>query len=209
VSQRNNSPWAPARDPRLALDSADAFRGLAQQFLSSIRQHVDLAWRDALNDLGGLVASATNLTLAVELYLKTLYILLRVPVPHTHNLLQLFSGLPQEVEEALTRAYDAMGCPSPEVACGITLQLSVRPLTDDDPRPEARPDHGLRSVLDRGRDAFETWRYLYERADQGVRTVEYEFRWLDNAATVFRAMALERLGVHEARGSRAPRESAE
>jgi len=76
----------PGRDPKLALDSADSFRSLAGRFVSSIRMHVNYAWQDALADLGGLVASATNLTLAVEIYLKTLYILLGLQVPHTHNL---------------------------------------------------------------------------------------------------------------------------
>jgi len=119
----------PGRDPKLALDSADSFRSLAGRFVSSIRMHLNYAWQDALADLGGLVASATNLTLAVEIYLKTLYILLGLQVPHTHNLLRLFSGLPREVQEALTHDYDAQECPSPEIACGITLQLSTRPLT--------------------------------------------------------------------------------
>lgn len=188
------SSSTPARNPRLVLDSADAFHGLARQFLSSIRQHVNFAWKDAQNDPGGLVASATNLSFAVELYLKLLHILLCQPIPHTHNLLQLFSALPQDVQKALIRAYDAIGCPSLEVACGIILQLSVRPITNDDPPPEECPDHGLRAVLNRGRDAFDTWRYIYERVDQDVGTFEYEFRWLDNAATVFRAMALSILG---------------
>ena len=43
-----------ARDPKLALDSADSFRSLASRFVSSIRMHVDYAWQDALADLGGL-----------------------------------------------------------------------------------------------------------------------------------------------------------
>jgi len=184
----------PGRDPKLALDSADSFRSLAGRFVSSIRMHVNYAWQDALADLGGLVASATNLTLAVEIYLKTLYILLGLQVPHTHNLLRLFSGLPSEVQEALTHDYDAQECPSPEIACGITLQLSTSPLTSDDPHPEERPDHSLVAILGRNKDAFETWRYLYERADQRVSTFEYEFRWLDNAAAVFRARALSLLG---------------
>ena len=47
------------------------------------------------------MASATNLTLALELYLKVLRMIMALPVPTIHELWTLYKGLPQELKERI------------------------------------------------------------------------------------------------------------
>ena len=59
--------------------------------------------------MGDLVACATNLAFAVELYLKGLLTELGIGVPRDHNLWKLYDSMPQSVrmliESIMTRPY--------------------------------------------------------------------------------------------------------
>ena len=181
------------RDPALAIASADSFRRLAQPFLDFIGRDFHVCNERAVRDLGGMVASATNLSLAVELYAKALHILSGRDVPKTHDLYALFAALPQPLRDAVVCEYEALGKPQAGVACTLELQLSNRDFRDEDEGRQSlgNPDNSIGSVLRRSRDVFHTWRYLYERgkSEECVDFI-YEFHFLAAAATALRGNAM-------------------
>lgn len=97
------SPWA-------AIDAADGFYRLSSQFTDALPEDLAAA-ANAAQDLGALTASATNLILAVELYLKAVLIGAELPVPWTHDLVELFKSLPENwrtaIEDVITPVLEA------------------------------------------------------------------------------------------------------
>ena len=170
--------------------SADAFRKLSEYFLEAIGRD-SMCHERATRDFGGCIASVTNLSLALELYLKALYLLSGFQVPTTHDLWSLFEGLPQSVKSTIIACYKRL----PEAAAGIKvlqIQLSVGPLKGDPTFPDHKSDYSLENVLKRSKDAFETWRYLYERGKRDrVLNIAYEFHYLGTIATVLRQTSID------------------
>ena len=182
--------------------SADAFRKLSDYFLEVIGRD-SMCSEHATRDFGGCIASVTNLSLALELYLKALYLLSGLQVPTTHDLWSLFEGLPQSVKSTIIACYKRL----PEAPAGIKvleIQLSVGPFKGDPPFPDSNLDYSLENVLKRSKDAFQTWRYLYERGKrEHVLNIAYEFYYLGTIATVlhqistdmWQALRTKKLGV--------------
>jgi len=75
------------RDARAALVCGEAFQRLAAGFIPRIGVIKETSAQAMSNELGDLVACATNLGFAIELYLKALLTQLDLPVPKSHNLL--------------------------------------------------------------------------------------------------------------------------
>ena len=82
------------RDYRFAFQCAESFFGLANPYLEKIGADLNGGVMAASKDPGGLISSATNLALALELYLKSLRAGLELSVPETHNLWSLYKTLP-------------------------------------------------------------------------------------------------------------------
>lgn len=83
--------------------------------------------------------------------------------------------------------YQTLYFPSDGIASGLNLYISDRILEEKDRLPKTARDNSVRAVLGRCKDAFETWRYLYERGKVGqVQIFSYEFHFLDNAAEAIR-----------------------
>jgi hypothetical protein len=61
----------------------------------------------AKKDFGGMIASATNLAFAIELYMKALRILNGLGPMHTHDLADLYANFPKELRQAIKTTYDA------------------------------------------------------------------------------------------------------
>ena len=57
----------------------------------------------ALKDLGGLIASATILSLSVELYLKSLRMILGMSIPDKHHLWSLYKVLPSNIRSDIEK----------------------------------------------------------------------------------------------------------
>ena len=97
------------RSPDTAVITADSFRKLSKVFTDSLigldRETLPQRLKE---DFGGLVASATNLTLALELYLKSLRIVLGLSVPQHHNLWDLYKAVPQGYKTQIEQRYEKL-----------------------------------------------------------------------------------------------------
>lgn len=191
-----------AYDVGTALVAADAFRQHAHIFLNAIGTDMEAAHHRAIQRLGELIASATELTLAVELYLKILWMRLGLNVPETHDLWSLFKNLPNEqLRTSIIKAYDNSNPVTGSEVASLELAISVGPFQEDQMQAaeteRTKKKHGpsLKAVLLRCSNGFQAWRYLHEQGKPGqVRLVEYEFARLDTIAEVVRAHGAQGLG---------------
>jgi hypothetical protein len=172
--------------------SADAFRACSRPFRQKVAGlSIDAAMAEAIKDSGGLVASATNLALSVELYLKALRMVTGLAPIRTHALDELYADLPQNLRQSVEAAYEATPKPPP-VGKAIALDLSIKrkdgPEEVRQPEP-VKPDHSLPSVLQRSSAVFVKWRYLYEAGELGKVNPRYEFHYLGVAADVLHSHA--------------------
>lgn len=185
-------------DAGFAIVAADAFLEQSQPFLQRIGRDIETAHERAVRDIGGMIASATSLALAVELYLKALRLLVGLRAPRYHDLWALFTALPQDLKDSVEQYYISLGGPQGADIHTLNVKLSVGPfreeqLAESDRKKTGRAqDNSLKSVLKRSKDAFQTWRYLYERGNPAaISTFHYEFHYLGAAANAVRAHAVE------------------
>ena len=133
--------------------------------------------------VGDIIAAATNLSLAVELLLKTLAIVDRTKLEKQHRLLVLFRALQESTRKQLRSAYDARIKQLPPDLV-VSMEVGITPTMNPPPDAHraARSDT-LDDLLEAEADAFVTWRYLYEQSDS-LRpvTMSIELRRLDCAA---------------------------
>ena len=185
-------------DRNLAVGAADSFRAHSEIFIRSVGDDLNEAQQRIRRDMGGLVASATMLALALELYLKALHISIHSHVPEGHHLWTLYKGLPNDLKQSLEAQYNhantGLGL-GKAVEHRLTLVAVTKPDEipgeDDGPFPEdSRVD--LKSVLVRSSDAFITWRYLHEGGKKGVMVYyRYEFYRLGLICDVIRKHILD------------------
>ncbi|EPJ8340583.1 hypothetical protein M0H57_003269 [Proteus mirabilis] len=95
---------------RMALVSASAFQELANNFIS-VAEGIspENGQNFVISKFGHLIASATNMSFAVEIYLKAILSSLQVAPPSGkdgHDLLKLFNMLPSEVSTALQVSFE-------------------------------------------------------------------------------------------------------
>jgi hypothetical protein len=161
--------------------SADAFRECSRPFRQKVAGlRTDAASAEASKDLGGMVASATNLALSVELYLKALRMVSGLPENPTHNLHTLYTELPLDLRQSAEAVYEAKPKPNP---AGEAIGMAItRP--KNTPPPKIGTDYSLPSILDRSSAVFETWRYPHEADKPGKARQRYEFHYLGVAADV-------------------------
>lgn len=102
----NRTGPAKERHAQAALVCGEAFQRLAAEFISRIRVIKEGTAQAMSNELGDLVACATNLGFAIELYLKALLTQLDLLVPKSHNLRALYDRIPQPVRALIEDVYD-------------------------------------------------------------------------------------------------------
>lgn len=95
------------RDAQVALACGEAYQRLAAEFIPRIGVIKEESAQAMSHELGDLVACATNLGFAIELYLKALITQLDLPVPQVHDLRALYDGIPQPVRALIEDVYDA------------------------------------------------------------------------------------------------------
>lgn len=139
-------------------------------------------------NFGNLVVCATNLSFALELYLKSLLALLGLQVPNTHDLLKLYNNLPSEIKSEIEERYErGRTTPSP-VHASITVAKAIRPETPkwSDNTVESK---ALANVLERSKDMFKTWRYIFEGQpkEEGFHSYKFEYLLLLFACVAVRA----------------------
>ena len=149
-----------------AFQTANACFGLAGSIFSRVPDDLSEAAKFTYDNLGEIFAAATNLALAIELYLKSLAIATESPVLRTHNLLELFDALPPVLRESIELRFRVrMECVNKqERAAALELVITSTPTPPVmksvpilDPNPL-----DLRGVLNAEKDAFRTWRYMHE-----------------------------------------------
>ena len=174
--------------PEIAALAGDAFLSLAQIFLQSLSTNSDGAAMDAMEDIGGLLASATNLSLAIEIYLKAVLFHYRISVPHTHDLPELYKLIPTAVQEQISNAYAVLQEDKNEVkeVKELVLQLARSPLFPDDD-PVLPQNNTILEMLSRNKNAFMTWRYAFSELTGKFNTsLRYEFLYLELIAKAIR-----------------------
>ncbi len=172
----------------MALTSASAFQDLANNFIEPARiVEPEQAKQFAMNNLGHLIASATNMSLAIEIYLKAILSHLNIEPKNTHNLLKLFDSLPDKIGDELESKYNDL----PKSHTGKVGCFHLLPKSDED---FSDKKFGIRAILESSKDAFVTWRYLYEHMEAKDRNdVIYEFHSLEKFASILKEHLLNQL----------------
>ena len=185
--------------PDIALKAADAFRSHSQIFIGSLGNSLDRAAQHAAQNLGDFIASATMLSLALELYLKALRATINITIPETHDLWALYKKLPQELKKSIECSYTKINSNNEEKLAGLELAIWVgrQPPIDDPPEVNKEKEktdsyNDLRSVLFRSRNAFQTWRYLHEMGKKNCYVLfKYEFHRLGLICDIIREHILK------------------
>lgn len=146
------------RDSQAALVCGEAFQRLAQEFIPRIGIIKKKSSQDMSSELGDLVACATNLGFAIELYLKALLTQLDLPVPQVHDLRTLYDAIPQPVRALIESVYDTKW---PEQARQLRGRVSFTLGKAKGPLEELRWDDykvslALPDVMARSRDLFQS-----------------------------------------------------
>ena len=159
-------------DANLAIHTAAHFFELAGKFFGALP--VDkAAFHTVVNqpeNIGRLITASTNLGLSIELYLKGIALMTKGTATITHNLLTLFKDLPGDVQDSIKQRYSRRFNHAPKsklrtidfyISTQNQLPASVEKrapiLSDVDQQDVCK-------VLEVEKDAFQTWRYVYEQA---------------------------------------------
>jgi hypothetical protein len=176
-------------DVGAALLSGDAFFRHAQEFIAHTTSDPATSQNRAAANLGEFIASATNLALSIEIYLKALLLQSGQPAPKTHELSDLFSKLPQDFQKVVEAAYEQLR--QTEVdreTAAFALHIAAPgPQTPRFGSSSATQDNSVKGVLQRGASAFVTWRYLFAHSiTPDGAPLMYEFARLSFAARAIR-----------------------
>ena len=139
--------------------------------------------------LATIGASATNRFLALELYFKAIFIGMGGMFIGTHDLQMLFSELPREHRNLIQNSFaqkrqvrntvDVNWHVTVLFRIGANLQLE-RPTVD-------LSDDTLETLLERNKDGFVDWRYVFQHAKASAPTTyTYEYRALGLLCDILR-----------------------
>ena len=161
-----------------ALVCGESFQRLAETLIPSIWTVREGAHHVMPDEMGAVVACATNLAFAVELYLKGILIQLDLDVPKNHNLRGLYDAIPQSVRTVIEGTYDtALPCEVRRLDGRVSFTSAIGPFGElswnDYKESLALPD-----LLERSKDVFVSWRYVFEfspsaRSPYQFRRFEY------------------------------------
>jgi HEPN domain-containing protein len=159
-----------AGDADLALFAANAFFGLAGTFFNNLPEEIGAQSAYLQTRKGKLIAATTNLSFAVELFLKGTAIKAVGRAKSGHKLIDLFMDLPPDVRESIEDCYryrtkHDSGQKFPVVELAVSPYN--REMSDDERRAGAlnsAAQQDVRSLLKAEQDAFQIWRYFYEQA---------------------------------------------
>ena len=169
----SNNKKAKALDCKSAFVCAEAFQRLADQIIPSIADIGESTPSQMLQKMGDLVACATNLAFAIELYLKALLIHFGLSVPQIHDLYDLYSEIPSQAKALIENTYES-SWRKEWLGRRASITLAKGP-----PRIPNRDDSSKRSrtlsdLLNRSRGLFESWRYVFE--SRNVNPSDHEFQ---------------------------------
>ena len=181
--------------PQAALACGEAFQRLADELIPRIVAVEEGSTLAMSNETGDVVACATNLAFAVELYFKALLTQLDLPVPRTHDLRNLYDGIPQHVRAIIEGVYDESLAVewAGHRAC---VSLATGPLDTPQWDDYSKLSRKLPDILSRSRDIFQSWRYVFEFTepeDSLYQVHVFEYGPLRTAAEALRVEVTVRL----------------
>lgn len=162
--------------------SGDSHFVIADSFLQSMPYETIDIVKNMHENWGMVFATATNLSLAVELYIKACLITHNVKFKTIHDLKELFNSLPYKVKTKIKADYRAYN-PRPnnpfDKKSAIDMCHSIK---------SARAKkHDLESVLNRSKDSFTAYRYLFESIENSsTKSIKFEYGALWCAARAIR-----------------------
>jgi len=185
------------RNSQAALVCGEAFQRLAEEFITRIGAIKKKSSQDMSNELGDLVACATNIGFAIELYLKALLILMDLPVSQVHDLRALYDKIPQPVRAIIESVYDtAMPDEMRQLRGRASITLAKGPLEEPIWDDYTKVSLTLPDLLARSKDIFVSWRYIFEFTkpeDSPYQFHQFEYALLRCAAEVMRVEITVRL----------------
>jgi hypothetical protein len=151
------------RDLSAAQDSARTFRRAALALLEAAPEGIGDGSRQASGEaLGSIVCAATNLALALELYLKAAHICARTGFNRkTHFLDEIYSDLPKTERTNVRGKYDSLLDQLPDDQIQF-INLARGQIVPPAWKDRVRQRDGLLPMLHRSRDVFVSWRYVFE-----------------------------------------------
>ena len=181
-----------------ALVCAEAFQKLAEKLIPriwTVKEGITQAMPD---EMGDVVACATNLAFALELYLKALLTQLDLPVPQVHDLRSLYDAIPQPVRTLIESVYDAARPDDMRRMGGrVSFTYSKGPLEEAPPPwDDYNMSLALPDLLARSKDLFQSWRYVFEFSQpegSSFQFHQFEYGPLRCAAEVMRVEVTVRL----------------
>jgi len=186
------------RDSQAALVCGEAFQRLSEEFIPKIGAIKVESSQAISNELGDLVACATNLGFAIELYLKALLTQLDLPVPQVHNLRALYDTIPQQVRVIIESVYDtALPEDLRRLRGHVSITLAKGPLKEPLWDDYSKVSLDLPDLLSRSKDLFQCWRYVFEfNSPEGnlYQFHQFEYALLRCAAEAMRVEITARLG---------------
>ncbi len=151
------------RDVQAALVCGEAYQRLAEKFIPMIGTIKEESFQDMSNEVGNLVACATNLGFAIELYLKAILSQLDLQVPFEHDLRSLYDRIPQPVRDIIVGVYDeALPDEVRQLHGRVSFTLAIGPAERPAWNDNTKESLALPDVLARSRNLFESWRYIFE-----------------------------------------------
>ena len=155
------------RDVNAALACAEAYLRLAEPAVIKIKELEESTEPHPFSpSFGDMVAGATNLAFAIELYIKAILIVSEIEVPQGrdgHNLGKLYALMPSHFKTVIEESYvktrnnDWIGI-YPSISLSAGQVTAAIPKWDD--TRGASLDLG--ALLNRSSDIFTSWRYIYE-----------------------------------------------
>lgn len=193
------------RSSQAALMCGEAFQRLAQEFIPKIGAIKEKSSQAMSNELGDLVACATNIGFAIELYLKALLTQLYLQVPPVHDLRTLYDAIPQPIRELIESVYNTALPDQVRQLYGRVSFTIARGPPEQPPWDDSKVSQALPDVLARSRDLFQSWRYIFEFThpeDSPYQFHQFEYGLLWCAAEAIRVevtIRLRRTGISEDR----------
>jgi hypothetical protein len=185
-------------NPGVATLSGDAFYNAAQQFISKGPKHRTEFADYAIQTMGELIASATNLALAIELYTKGLLLHHKIPAAQIHKLSELFAALPKSVRDKVVVEYERLLAPGVPEGQAVAVALIAHPPKSPPapPQPGTKVTKDVSEVLKRSSDAFAMWRYFFDLGSRSSsKELSYEFHHLSAIAKALRTQMVINLGA--------------
>jgi len=155
----------------LSIISGDSHMKIANNFLQSIPIDMNEVAKNAMENSGNFSACATNLALAIELYLKAFLITHQIEPEKIHDLKKLYDALPKNAQKLILSTYKSYK-PNPQNPFG---KLSSIELLASEKESRIK-DKGMESVLARSKDNFVEFRYIFDTLDRSnTNSILFEY----------------------------------